>query len=83
MTKKASSTVRTTRGQRHTRSEARRKLASSTKVGDFVAMESADDEQGFSFWLARVESEALVHRGRKESKNGREYVDGGLHTAVL
>ena len=41
-----------TRGQRQTVSEQRRKLAKGLVEGQVFALESADDAEGFSFWLA-------------------------------
>ena len=39
-----------------------------------IAMESADDAQGFSFWLARAKGPAYKHTGEREEKDGRTLI---------
>ena len=42
------------RGARGKSSVQRQGIAQAVKADEMIAMESADDAQGFSFWLARA-----------------------------
>ena len=63
-----------TRGQRALVSAQRCALAQECDVGEIMAMESADDQEGFSFWLARVEKKAYKHQGPKTVQDGRTLI---------
>ena len=47
-----------------------------------IAMESADDAQGFSFWLARAKGPAYKHTGEREEKDGRTLIPNTWHIDV-
>ena len=47
-----------------------------------IALESADDSEGFSFWLALAEGPAFVYTGQKKFENGRSFVPGGYYITV-
>jgi len=82
MTCTAAAAVGKTRSQRAEISLARQRLAKLVQAGEMLALESAEDPEGFSFWLARAEGPAYVHRGGKETKAGRTFVPGGLYVPV-
>ncbi len=60
----------------------RQSRAKLVRPGEVLALESADDAEGFSFWLARAEGAVYTHRGPKETKNGRTFITGGLYIPV-
>ncbi len=55
------------------------KLAKAAQPGECIAMESADDEEGFRWWLAKSEGPAVQYTGRKKTENGVMFVDGGYY----
>ena len=59
-----------TRGQRQTVSEQRRKLAKGLVEGQVFALESADDAEGFSFWLAVAQGASFTYSGDKKTEDG-------------
>ena len=58
------------RSSRATISITRQNLAREAKAGHFVALESKDDEDGFSFWLTRVNCIAFQHAGANKTVEG-------------
>jgi len=82
MTLKAASQVSKTRGLRTTMSMSRVKLAKAAQPGECIAMESADDEEGFRWWLAKAEGPAVQYTGRKKTENGVTFVDGGYYISL-
>ena len=82
MTSAAGSQVAKTRSQRFAISAARVKLAKKAQVGEVLALESADDDEGFSFWLVRVEEVAFVYSGQKRTEDGVVFVSGGYYIKV-
>ena len=71
-----------TRGRRTTISMDRIKLAKAAQPGECIAMESADDEEGFRWWLAKAEGPAVQYTGRKKTENGVTFVDGGYYISL-
>ena len=63
-----------TRGARGKISVQRQGIAQAVKADEMIAMESADDAQGFSFWLARAKGPAYKHTGEREEKDGRTLI---------
>ena len=59
-----------TRGQRQTVSEQRWKLAKGLVEGQVFALESADDAEGFSFWLAVAQGASFTYSGVKKTEDG-------------
>ena len=82
MTCTAAAAVSKTRGQRTAISMQRQSLAKLVQPGEVLALESADDAEGFSFWLAHAEGAVYTHIGPKETKNGRTFITGGLYIPV-
>ena len=78
----AGSKVAKTRSQRTVISAERVKLARAVAPAEVIALESADDPEGFSFWLALAEGPAFVHTGPKKTENGRSLVPGGYYITV-
>ena len=66
MTLKAASQVSKTRGLRTTMSMSRVKLAKAAQPGECIAMESAYDEEGFRWWLAKAEGPAVQYTPGQE-----------------
>jgi len=81
MTCTAAAAVSKTRGQRTAISMQRQSRAKLVQPGVVLALESADDAEGFSFWLARAEGAVYTHIGPKETKN-RTFITGGLYIPV-
>ena len=67
---------------RRTMSLARVKLAAAVTPGEVIAMESADDAEGFLWWLARAEGPAECYRGSKKTVDGVTFVDGGYYISL-
>jgi hypothetical protein len=61
---------------------ARVKLAAAVTPGEVIAMESADDAEGFLWWLARAEGPAECYRGSKKTVDGVTFVDGGYYISL-
>ena len=57
-------------------------LARAVAPAEVIALESADDPEGSSFWLALAEGPASVHTGPKKTENGRSLVPGGYYITV-
>ncbi len=55
---------------------------SAAQPGECIAMESADDEEGFRWWLAKAEGPAVQYTGRKKTENGVTFVDGGYYISL-
>ena len=68
-----------TRGQRQTVSEQRRKLAKGLVEGQVFALESADDAEGFSFWLAVAQGASFTYSGDKKTEDGVVFTRGGQY----
>jgi hypothetical protein len=84
MTCTAAASISKTRGQRTAISMQRQNLAKLVQPGEVLALESPDDAEGFSSWLARAEGAVYTHCGPKETKNGRTFITGGaLHSCAL
>ena len=79
---KAGSKVAKTRSQRTVISTERVNLARAVAPAEVIALESADDPEGSSFWLALAEGPASVHTGPKKTENGRSLVPGGYYITV-
>ena len=47
-----------------------------------IALESANDAEGFLFWLARAEGPAQKWTGEKKTKNGVEFVKQGYYITI-
>ncbi len=60
---------------------ARVKLAAAVIPSEVIAMESADDAEGFLWWLARAEGPAECYRGSK-TVDGVTFVDGGYYISL-
>ena len=71
--------ARKTRSQRSLESAQRRKLAAALVKNEVFALESADDPEGFSFWLAAAEGPSFTHTGPKETVKGVALVRGGQY----
>ena len=67
---KAGSKVAKTRSQRTVISTERVNLARAVASAEVIALESADDPEVSSFWLALAEGPAFVHTGPKKTENG-------------
>ena len=78
----AASAVVRTRGQRFEISKQRQTLARQCKMGEIIAMESAEDVDGFSFWLARVEGVAYKYTGPQKTEHGRTFVPNTWYIKV-
>ena len=70
------------RSRRSVVSEKRRNLAKKCRIGQWVALESSDDAEGFSFWLARVLREVEVYTGTARTENGVKFKPGGHYLTV-
>ena len=68
----ANASTRTRGARQNQRAETRH--CASCKADEMIAMESADDAQGFSFWLARAKGPAYKHTGEREEKDGRTLI---------
>ena len=66
----AASAVARTRGQRSQISQKRQKLAQAVQADEIIAMESANDSEGFRFWLARAEGPATKYQGDRIHSRG-------------
>jgi hypothetical protein len=82
MTKVAASVGASTRSQRSEMSSQRRTLAQGISPAEIIAMESADDPEGFSFWLARAEGPAFQYDGPRVCEAGRLLIPGGWYIKV-
>jgi len=71
-----------TRGQRAEISKQRRDMAKSVLSGEVISLESADDPEGFTFWLARAEGPAQKYTGPAKMENGRKYVPNTWYIRV-
>jgi hypothetical protein len=73
-----------TRNQLSLISNQRRALAMQCAVGEFVALESADDEEGFAFWIALVTKAAWIRKEKAPSisTNGNKLVSGHCYLEV-
>ena len=61
----------------------RRALARAAAKGDLLALESADDEHGFCWWLAVVSGVAFQHAGKPSTtKAGVNLVNDGWYLTV-
>jgi hypothetical protein len=69
MLRKAGPKVAKTRSDRTVISTERVKLARAVAPAEVIALESADDPEGFSFRLALAEGPAFVHSGQKKTEN--------------
>ena len=79
---KAATAATKTRSQRTAISMERVRLARAVASDEVIALESADDSEGFSFWLALAEGPAFVYTGQKKFENGRSFVPGGYYITV-
>ena len=59
--------------------DAKRWLSVLIKI---IALESANDAEGFLFWLARAEGPAQKWTGEKKTKNGVEFVKQGYYITI-
>jgi hypothetical protein len=59
-------------------------LAQAAQPGECIVMESADDEEGFRWWLAKAEGPAVQYTGRKKTENGDVcgWYGASLHGAI-
>ena len=69
MLRKSGPKVAKTKSDRTVISTERVKLARAVAPAEVIALESADDPEGFSFWLALAEGPAFVHSGPKKTEN--------------
>lgn len=71
------------KSQRRLISEKRQKLAKQCQPSEYVALESANDQQGFSFWLAKVTKKAWQHVGAtRATEHGVKLKNGGWFIEV-
>jgi hypothetical protein len=70
-----------TRNQSRLVSDQRRSLARQCPVGDYLAMESADDAEGFEFWLGLVTTACWKQQITVTSK-GKKLVAGHYYIGV-
>ena len=81
--KTAASAPVTLRSAKATLDSKRRNLAKSAVVNQLIALESADDEQGFNWWLAVVSGTAFQHKGKAcTTSAGVELVKDGWYLSV-
>ena len=67
----SSASAPTLRSARTTLDGKRRLLARGGKLNQVIAVESADDEEGFLWWLCKVSTPAFRHTGREtKTENG-------------
>ena len=78
----AAAGTRTRSSQRQIVSAQRRGFAQQCKIGDVIAMESANDAEGFSFWLARVQTPAFRYQGPATVQQGRKMVPNTWYITV-
>ena len=71
------------RSQRSRVSDERRREAKLCERGEFVALESKDNEDGFTFWLAQVSGVAYQYCGSKTTKDGVVLKPGGWYISVV
>ncbi len=57
-------------------------MAKSVLSGEVISLESADDPEGFTFWLARVEGPTQKYTGPAKMENGRKYVPNTWYIRV-
>jgi hypothetical protein len=81
MLKTAAATGSKTRSQRATESTKRISLARAVAAGEVIALESSDDTEGFSFWLALADGPAVKYTGETKSRNGVKSVKGGFFSS--
>ena len=82
MSSTAASAGVSTRGQRAEISQQRRALAQRAEPGEVISLESADDPEEFTFWLARAEGPAEKYHGPQKFENGRKYVPNAWYISV-
>ena len=82
MTSSAASTRSISRSQRSVISSDRQRLAKGVRPNELIAMESADDEEGFRFWLATAVEGAFQYRGAHKVVDGRKMVPGGWYIKI-
>ena len=82
MLKTAAATGSKTRSQRATESTKRISLARAVAAGEVIALESSDDTEGFSFWLALADGPAVKYTGETKSRNGVKFVKGGFYLTL-
>lgn len=81
--KTAASAPVTLRSAKATLDSKRRNLAKSAVVNQLIALESADDEQGFNWWLAVVSGTAFQHKGKAcTTSAGVKLVKDGWYLSV-
>ena len=73
---------RALRSDRTAISMKRQALAQKCNVGDWVALESNNDADGFSFWLAKVNSVAFKYDGPRKRVDGVLFRKGGRYIEV-
>jgi hypothetical protein len=82
MTKIGASSPARLRSERSRVSQSRRNLAKLCQDGEFVALESMDDEGGFAFWLAQAKGPAFQHIGQRVMKDGVQLKPSGWYLTV-
>jgi hypothetical protein len=82
MTKRVASAGAKTRTQRTEVSALRRQIAQKCQPEEVIAMESCDDPDGFSFWLARALGPAFKYTGPAKTEDGRKFVPGTWYIKV-
>jgi hypothetical protein len=79
----ASATKKGLKSRKSRLSDLRRLAARATAVGEIVALEAPANNEGFSFWLARVEARAAAdHYGRAQKVRGVNLVQGHWYISV-
>ena len=63
-------------------SKQRREICKRVREGDVIALESADDANGFFFWLARADGSMFKHAGERKHANGIILKRGGYYIKV-
>ena len=63
-------------------SEERRKLAARCKIGDIIALEAHDDQDGFVFWLAEVTFPSSKWASPTTTKDRVKLKKGGYYISV-
>ena len=71
-----------TRGQRTIESIRRRALAGALTPGQVFTLESADDPQGFAFWLAVAEGPSFLYFGPTKTEDGVVFKSGGYSSCA-
>ena len=82
MQKTAAAAGTRTRNQRSVISSNRLKVAMAVRAGEIIALESANDAEGFLFWLARAEGPAQKWTGEKKTENGVKFVKQGYYITI-